>query len=614
MNTRLKIILTERNVFKFSLILLVCTMLLILLSVYQLSKTSYASIYVFLLINLLFFSFGIIVYQRGKIFSEIERYNFKDYNYYYKLLKIIFFLNISIILIILYHSIYTKGILYYLFISSLATIVLIQILIKPKNINDNFFILFFQIIPIALISVGSSYFINPYLIGPDSPWHFYYIQQIIDYAQNTLSAEHYYYFPLYHLIQAVNAIIINHFSTYTFELLNLLVFTICLPIVFLIGKALFNKKVGLISALLFSIFSSSIYLGIFNIGKIGGVVLFLLILYILIKRKKNNNFNYTILLFLSLIGVLFWHPEISIAVLIILGANVLSEFIMESRIDFISLTLFSVLFISYLVYVDTLLFTNIIQLLFVEPTGPTQTTQIVSKSLTLNILIQYSWSFIGIAASSFFISFIGFSWLSKLDKFKSLILFCLVGFVIFGGLSLISGNFGLDPERSLLYYSTLTIFIFAYGIFKIFKSKQEKILPLLVILFFIFTLASTSSYFTGDGSNILNNQLSKQTLFTTQSNLETNKFLEKTPLESNITGDSDSLRYLTNPILGFYNLPNRNFYSFTTINITNSSYFLINTPNLLRLNWENTENGKTLNNLTSEKNLLYNNGEVKIYN
>ena len=267
------------------------------------------------------------------------------------------------------HSIYTKDILYYLFIASSATIVLIQILIKPKNINDNFFILFLQIIPIALISVGSSYLINPFVIGPDSPWHFYYIQQIIDYGHNPLSAVHYYYFPLYHLIQAVNAIIINHFSNYTFELLNLLVFTICLPIVFLIGNVLFNKKVGLISALLFSIFSSSIYLGIFNIGKIGGVVLFLLIFYILIKRKKNNNFYYTILLFLSLIGVLFWHPEISLAVLIILGANVLSEFIMESRIDFISLTLFSVLFVSYLIYVDTLLFTNTIQLLFVEPTG-----------------------------------------------------------------------------------------------------------------------------------------------------------------------------------------------------------------------------------------------------
>ena len=194
-----------------------------------------------------------------------------------------------------------------------------------------------------------------------------------------------------------------------------------------------------------------------------------------------------------------------------------------------------------------------------------------------------------------------------------MILFCLVGFVIFGVLSLLSGNFSLNPERSLLYYSTLTIFIFAYGIFKIFKSKQEKILPLLVILFFIFTLASTSSYFTGDGNNILNNQLPIQTLFTTQSNLETHKFLEKTPLESNITGDSDSLRYLTNPILGFYNLPNRKIYSFNIKYMTNSSYFLINTPNLLRLNWENTENGKIVNELINEKNLLYSNGQVTIY-
>ena len=37
-------------------------------------------------------------------------------------------------------------------------------------------------------------------------------------------------------------------------------------------------------------------------------------------------------------------------------------------------------------------------------------------------------------------------------------------------------------------------------------------------------------------------------------------------------------------------------------------------PNLLRLNWQNTENGKIINNLTSGLNLLYNNGNVTIYN
>ena len=47
--------------------------------------------------------------------------------------------------------------------------------------------------------------------------------------------------------------------------------------------------------------------------------------------------------------------------------------------------------------------------------------------------------------------------------------------------------------------------------------------------------------------------------------------------------------------------------------MTNSSYFLINTPNLLRLNWENTENGKIVNELINEKNLLYSNGQVTIY-
>ena len=56
------------------------------------------------------------------------------------------------------------------------------------------------------------------------------------------------------------------------------------------------------------------------------------------------------------------------------------------------------------------------------------------------------------------------------------------------------------------------------------------------------------------------------------------------------------------------------YYIDSDSNIPNSSYFLINNPNLIRSNWRNTENGKTITVLVSKMNLLYNNGDIKIYN
>lgn len=620
MNDNLKIRLTESIVFKLSLILILLSLIIILFSSYKLFTTPYSSIYVFLLINSLFFCLGIIFYQK---FDLVIGDRFKsEYNLVMinKILKIVFYLNLSLILILLNQYLYTKGTLYYLAIAALTTILITQILIKPDKVKDTFFVLFFQIIPIALISIGSSYLINPYVIGPDTLWHFHIVQGIFNNGNFSIESywgSPYFYYPLYHIIHSTAAILINSLSTIIFEMFNVILFVICVPIIYLIGKELFNSTIGLISALLFTILSSSIYLGLYNIGKIGGTLLFLICFYCIIIKKKKNNYNYSIVLFLTFIGIVLWHPEISLVVIIVLGADLISQLLTEKKIDKIDFSkfgLFSILFISYLIYVDFELFTGVFRSIFIDSQSPSMVAVNSFKNSSLSLVAQYLWAYISFSVSAFFISFVGLNWLKKLDKLNLFIICAIFGLVGFAAISVLTGNFGLNPERSLLYYSILTIFIFAYGLFIIFNSRPKTILPILIVFIFIFTLASTSSYFGADGNDFFNDQIPKTIIFTTQSNLATYNFLEKTPNGSNISSDYESIRYLSDPIRGFYSLPNRNIIILTKQDFINSSYFLINKPNLDRINFQNTDNGEKINKLTRGINLLYNNGDLKIYN
>ena len=254
-------------------------------------------------------------------------------------------------------------------------------------------------------------------------------------------------------------------------------------------------------------------------------------LFLILKKNKSNNYKIGILFLIAAAALMFWHPEISIALILVLGADVVSQLLTKKRIDFLSAFLFFLLiFLSYLIYVDIQLFINIVDSIFIDSSVPAMLNEFVSGSVSLILILQYFWAFLSVSISTFFISYLGLNWLKNPNYKNIFMLLSLIFFYILPILSLFSSNFALNPERSFAYYSILSIFIISVGISKITESKiQTKGTVILIIFFFVFAFSSSSSYFTGDGNALFNDKIPKGTIFTTQSNFVSYNFLNETP-------------------------------------------------------------------------------------
>jgi len=109
------------------------------------------------------------------------------------------------------------------------------------------------------------------------------------------------------------------------------------------------------------------------------------------------------------------------------------------------------------------------------------------------------------------------------------------------------------------------------------------------MILLVFSFFSVSSYLIGDGNNVFNNKIPVQTTYTTESNLVSYKFLNKTPYHSTIVSNCETIRY------------------------TDEGYFVINQPNLERKNWKDSSWGKEVIKNIRNTDLFYNNGDISIY-
>lgn len=591
-------------------------------SIYNLLRNITPTLYIFLFGYSLFFVLGILYYyiyyfKNSVYLDELGNLNVNtiNSNTICKIIHLNFYVVYLIILIVLSFSLYTKPLSYYLLVSVATVLLLILIFYTDTSIKtQEYFILFLQILPLAFLIRGSSFIINPYLIGPDVPWHFHQIQQIIEQGYLEKSAYHYYYYPSYHITQAIGGVLLGY-SKDIFNLINLIQSTISILFAYLIGKEIFdNEKAGLICALLLSISSANIFLVILNTSKIGGATLFTVCFWLLLKINKFPSLKTAVPLWISAVPLFFWHPEVSFVLMVILSANFITQ-IFTAKIEHKSLfILYLVGYIAYILYVHTTLFTSIVQSIFVEEQGtPGLISSYESRAINMEFLFQSFLAYLGITIPLFFVSYRGFKWISNLTKISLFILssFMLLHFIPVIGI--FGGNFGLNPERTLIYVSMITIFISSGALVEIFVLNNKAIKSLFIILFFIFSFFSVSAYFTGDGNTFLKDEISIQTIFTTKSNLASHQFLERTPEDSSLIGDYETLRYTGDPVRGFFGLSNpiRDLTEFSEQ--MRDSYIVLNKPNLIRLRWEkSTWKVKVSQKIRTESN-IYNNGDISIF-
>lgn len=609
----MNISLSKKQILYFALIGLIFSLLCCIYSIFKIVNNNSPTFHMLLFSCSFFCTLGVFYYlmdrddnRRTTVTKKLV--NICELN---KMLLIFFYLIIIIIMIILKNSLYTKPYSYYVLITIATIVIGFQIVTKDWSEGKNvWMVLFLQILPLAAIIRGSSLLINPYLIGPDVPWHYHFIQKLINIGYLDTSAFHYYYYPSYHLSQSVSCLILG-FTKSNFNLINLCISVVAILIAYLLGKEIFTShQAGLLCSLLLAISTMPIFVVIFNASKIGGITLLLLCLYLMLKMPQGNNFKRVVIFWIVAVPLFFWHPEVSFALLVLLSANFLVKIVVNKKIQLeASFFLYIIAYVAYLMYKHTSLFNSTVESFVIEKSPGL--IQSVHQDPNLGFLIQLFTSYLGISLCVFFVSYIILKWLAKLDYPKLLIISSLMLFFVFVATTTFSGSYGLNPERTLTYITLLMVLMVGGGILKAFVFNDTKHILVFLSGLFIFSFFSISSYLTGDGNNVFNGRISTQTIYTTQANLASYSYLKNIPYDATVVSDYETIRYTTDPIRGFYELPDREIVRFPSL--ADKGYYVINKPNLERLNWKEQAWGSDLSKKISDSALPYNNGNLQIY-
>lgn len=590
----------DKLISKLAISAMLFFLFVIIYSLSLLFKSNISHVYILVLSMSLFSFFGVVYFLFGvntKSSISSSKSICLEYGKTLQIvLYIIFVMSILFIFVILDNTLYVKPTSYYLLVSLAAVSIGLQIGFKKEFCERDVLITFLEIFLLALIIRSSSLFLTPFHVGIDTHrFHFPMILDILETGHLDRKAFIYYYYPSYHLIQSITGLIIG-FSINSFKIVHLFNSLVLIPIAYLLGTHLRDKRAGLICALLFSLSTMNIFIVLFSTSKIGGVTLLFLDLFFLLKMMKSPSIKFLFMFFTCSLSLFLWHPELDAALMFILSSYFFIKVLY--RRDLKSDTLFllySVFYIAYNIYVSVFIFGKVVQGIFSTSINANDShliREVLVNSGSFDFLSQTFISYLGLSLPFFFVSYSFFSWIKERDSKTQ---FLMLSFLITCFIPIIgffTSNYGLDPIRLLTYISLISLIISSCSIFVIFNFRSKTNIAIFTLFIFIFSLFSVSSYFAADGSELFNDKIPVGVIYTTHANKAVNTFIDsKLPYDVVITTDPTTIQVS--------DLHRKTIKSY---DLNSTGYILINDYHIRRLNL-----GLDGLSTTSNKNKIYSN-------
>lgn len=268
-------------------------------------------------------------------------------------------LALSIFVFYFRSNLYERPLLYFILISLMCCVVVLEILYKNED-NYNALILT-QIVIIGLNIIWTEQLTFVSVVGIDPAWHMMFTNNILN-SGHILTGFTYSNLPLFHIEVAIASILTNlnyklgaMFSISFVQILSITVF------MFLIGKKIFNKKLGLLAGLLVCTANVVIQFGWWGIPNSIAAVYIPMIVYLLLKSENISKFLFLVLFLMF--ALILTHPVTSMwmLLLLLLGlliSNIAPMFslndIKDNKISFGIFLFFFVLMFSWWIYASKL--------------------------------------------------------------------------------------------------------------------------------------------------------------------------------------------------------------------------------------------------------------------
>ncbi|MBP1910659.1 hypothetical protein [Methanolobus bombayensis] len=398
-------------------------------------------------------------------------------------------------------SLYERPLIYFALIALMVCIAAIQIFNEYANTPT----ILFQIILIGSSVALSQVFLFPSLVGVDPWFHQMFTLDIIN-SQTIPSGFNYSKIPLFHLLVSSTILVTGldyKYSTFFSITLVGIICNICF--IYLIGKILFNKNIGLLASLLLSIANYHILMAYWPIPNSFAIVFTLIMFYFILKARDKYILTCKIFLMSLIVPIILGHTVTSmftcISLLVyVLGFKLFDSFQQkkQSTISFLFPLLFLVAMFSWWTFASGHIhtFSNLIKWGFSRDFFVKNSSQVVLHATSVPI---YEQLMNNIGMFLFFsLSFIGcFYMISKKYGTNQSFSMSIIGFcpLFLGFFSLVSKH-GIIEQRWWYFaqiFLAIPLSISAFLIYNYINLKFKKLasIPNLILICFFLMLTFT---------------------------------------------------------------------------------------------------------------------------